>query len=80
MNTDPRQPQTRAQWQAAVDLAEFYIRLDSARAYGLVSGGPEQIDVKRCSEILVEGRRKGVRPSPDCIQRLTMIHCEGSKR
>ena len=78
MNTNPREPQTRAEWQAAVDLAEFYLRLDSARAYGLVTGGPEHINVERCSTILIEGRRKGVRPSPDCIERLTMLHCEGA--
>jgi len=35
--------------------------LDSARQYGLVTGGPE-IDVERCEEILTLGKARGIEP------------------
>lgn len=56
-----RDPETAAEWQEAVDLAEFYLLLDSARAYGLATGGPE-INPERCQEILKRGRGIGYRP------------------
>lgn len=59
----PAMPQTRAEWQSAVDAAEACLTLDSARQYGLVEGGPV-IDVRRCRRVLREGRQRGIRPSP----------------
>jgi hypothetical protein len=66
---DKRDPKTNEDWQHAVDLAEFYLHLDSARKYGLVTGGPH-VDVARCEEILHKGRRRGITPSPDAIERI----------
>jgi hypothetical protein len=54
-------PRSDAEWQAAVDAADFLLRLEAARAYGLVTGGPE-IDVRRCEAILARGRERGVVP------------------
>jgi hypothetical protein len=57
----PTDPETPEQWQEAVDLADFLVRLDAARQYGLVAGGPE-VDLQRCDEILVGGASRGYRP------------------
>jgi hypothetical protein len=54
----PADPQTAADWQAAVDAADFLLSLDSARRYGLVSGGPA-VNVLRCEAVIREGRARG---------------------
>jgi hypothetical protein len=77
MDTNPRQPRTTKEWQEAVDLAKFFLSLDGARKYGFVTGGPEIIDIERCTEILKQGRCRGVRPSPGCVERLSRVFCEG---
>ena len=56
-------PKTPSEWQAAVDAADVLLRLDNARAYGLVTGGPE-IDADRCLELLELGRNRGFEPNP----------------
>jgi hypothetical protein len=52
-------------------LAETCLLLDSARQYGLVTGGPE-VDVARCLELLDRGRQLGHVPTTAgtdaCIQ------------
>lgn len=57
---DPNTPTGR---QEAVNLAEMYLRLESARMYGLVSGGPK-VNVERCEDILGRGRKLGYVPAP----------------
>jgi hypothetical protein len=64
-------PQTKEQWQEAADLAEFYLHLDSAQRYGLVTGGPD-INFDRCEEILREARQRGIRPAPDAVERIAI--------
>lgn len=64
-----KQPRTRDQWQEAVDLAEVYLVIDSARKYGLVRGGPA-VDVDRCEQLLAGGRARGITPAADCIERI----------
>lgn len=64
-----KQPRTRDQWQEAVDLAEVYLVIDSARKYGLVRGGPA-VDVDRCEQLLACGRARGITPAADCIERI----------
>jgi hypothetical protein len=59
-----RDPQTPAEWQEAVDVAEFLLLLASARAYGLIDGGPTA-NSERCEEILKRGRELGYRPHKD---------------
>ena len=56
-----RDPKTREEWQSAVDAAEGLLLLESARAYGFVTGGPG-IDVVRCEEILRRGALRGFTP------------------
>lgn len=62
-------PVTAEEWQAAVDAAQGLMLLESARAYGLVTGGPD-VDVQRCLTILSRGIARGFAPSPDAADRL----------
>jgi hypothetical protein len=39
--------------------AEVYLRIDSARLYGFISGGPV-INVERCEETLAVAREHGI--------------------
>ena len=61
-------PRTKKQWQIAVDAAHGALALDSARQYGLVTGGPK-VNVDRCDAIIRTGRKVGVMPSHDSVQR-----------
>lgn len=68
MSAMARDPITPAEWQEAVDLAEFYLALDSARLYGFVTF-PGAVDAGRCEVLLERGRARGIRPRPDAIER-----------
>jgi len=57
-------PRTPEQWQFAVDGAYACLLLDSARQYGLVTGGPH-VKVDRCVELLARGAAKGFVPDED---------------
>jgi hypothetical protein len=57
-----REPKTPAEWQDAVDCAEFYLLVDSAEQCGLIKGGPV-VDLSRCEEILKKGRKLGIYPA-----------------
>ncbi len=70
-------PQTPTEWQEAVDLAEFFLLLDAARKYNLVTGGPD-ILLERCEQILREGRRQSIRPHQDCVERLIGAYLEAN--
>ena len=63
-----RTPRTKAEWQAAADLAHFLLATDVCQRYGLITGGPE-VDVTRCIEILSRAAEKGIEPVPDAIER-----------
>jgi hypothetical protein len=65
-----RDPETDREWQDAVDAAKGALALESARTYGLVTGGPD-VDVRRCNVILGRGasRRPPVLPSADAVER-----------
>lgn len=62
-----KMPVRPGEWQSAVDAAHACLVLDSARCYGLVSGGP-QIDAERCDHILKSGKALGYHPRPDSIE------------
>lgn len=62
-------PKSDAEWQEAVDAAHALLVLDSARLYGLITGGPE-IDVGRCLDILKRGSERGLVPAPDAVEGL----------
>lgn len=68
----PHDPQTDTEWQDAVDSAYACLALDSARLYGLVTGGPT-VNVERCEEILTRGKARGVEPAPDAVERIMSI-------
>ena len=57
----PSEPHTDAEWHAAVDAAAFWLLIEDARAYGLVTGGPT-VDRDRCELLLLAGRRRGIFP------------------
>lgn len=64
----PKEPKTNGEWQDAVNLAEAALHLDSARKYGLVTGGPG-VNVERCEEILKRGKALGILPQADCVEK-----------
>jgi hypothetical protein len=64
-----RDPQTPEEWQEAVDLAEAHVLIESARQYGLITGGPK-VNVLRCTELLDLGRRRGHRPGKEAVKRM----------
>lgn len=57
-----RDPSTSAEWQEAVNLSQLLLHVESARAYGLVTGGPE-VDTQRCEYIIAHGAQRGIRPN-----------------
>jgi hypothetical protein len=55
-------PETPEEWRDAVEWAEVMLLLDSARKYGMVTGGPE-VDVARCLELQARGQALGHVPT-----------------
>jgi len=73
----PREPRTREEWQEAADAAEGALALDSARKYGLVTGGPV-VDVERCTALIDAARAGGITPAKDAIERFVAAMREAS--
>lgn len=67
-----KDPETTEEWQEAVNLSDLYLRVDSARAYGLLTGGPE-VDTERCQEILDRGAKKRIHPTWSDDQRAAVL-------
>lgn len=68
--TSPNDPKTPEEWRTACDAADALLKLDAARIYGLVTGGPE-VDVDRCWEVVHRAREEhGIEPSDDAVERL----------
>lgn len=57
-----QEPRTKAEWKEAADMANVALLIDSARQYGLITGGPA-VDVRRCEEILEKAKRRGITPT-----------------
>lgn len=57
-----KEPETAAEWQEAVDGAQFFLAMDAARQYGLVETDV-RVDVARCDDILRRGQARGVTPA-----------------
>ncbi len=50
--------------------AHALLAIDAARSYGLVSvASLPEVDVERCSKILMRAREKGITPAKDAIER-----------
>lgn len=60
--TEPRLPDSDGEWQECVDLAHGLLAIQSAREYGLITGGPH-CDTDRCVELLELGKARGFTPS-----------------
>ena len=56
-----RTPNTPQEWQESVWLADLCLRLELARDYGMIEGGPI-IDIERCKAILQQGAKLGYHP------------------
>jgi hypothetical protein len=69
-------PRTTVEWQEAVDAAEACLALESARMYGLVTGGPE-VNVERAQALLINGGKRGIYPRPDAIERFIAESMKG---
>lgn len=63
-----RDPEGPEEWQDAVEEADFWIGLDAARSYGLMTG-PE-VNVERCEELLARGAALGYKPRPTSVERV----------
>lgn len=57
----PRDPRTPREWQEAADLAWTLLMVDSAKQYGLITGGPA-VNLDRCETILHRASRRGIKP------------------
>ena len=76
----PRDPKTPEEWQNAVDAADALLKIDSARIYGLVTGGPE-IDAGRCWELVHRAKElHGIEPREDAVERLLSGPAAGPDR
>jgi len=58
MPKNPVDPETPDEWRRACNLAVAMLRIDAARLYGLVRGGPE-VDADRCADIIRRGKALG---------------------
>jgi hypothetical protein len=67
-----REPETKGEWQDAVDAAYALLVLDAARQYGLVRGGPVP-NRERCEDILSRGKQLGIEPRKDATAKVTVI-------
>jgi hypothetical protein len=67
-----KHPQTPAEWQEAVNQAHFWLLVDSARQYGLITGGPE-VNLNRCEEILEKGKAQGIEPDPAGVEEIIKV-------
>lgn len=63
-----KDPVSGNEWQEAVDAAKGALTLVSARAYGLVEGGPS-VNIARCQSVLAQGRVRGITPRGDAVER-----------
>lgn len=74
----PADPITLEEWQNAVDAADALLKLDAARQYGLVRGGPE-VDADRCWDLIHRAASNyGIEPAEDAVERfIAEIGVEG---
>lgn len=65
----PTDPRTLEEWQNAVDASDAMLKLDAARMYGLVRGGPE-VDVDRCWDLIHRAAANHrIEPADDAVER-----------
>ncbi len=74
----PANPKTPEEWQTAVDAADALLHIQSAEAYGLITGAPT-VNVERCEQLLEAARRRGVTPSAGNVERYVAAYNEGKQ-
>lgn len=76
MTIEPsRDPKTPEEWQNAA--ADALLKIDSARIYGLVTGGPE-VDAHRCREIVSRAQElHGIEPRENAVERYLSRYVAG---
>lgn len=68
----------RRHMQAAVNLADALLLLDSVRKYGLVTGGAE-VNVERCAQLIAKAKHRwDVHPNRDPIDTLAALGLFGA--
>lgn len=67
MSDESKLPETDEEWQECVDIAHGLLHIESARAYGFVTGGP-RCNVERCEEILALGAERGFTPRDGAVE------------
>ncbi len=72
----PTEPQTLEEWQNAVDAADALLHIQSAEAYGLITGAPT-VNVERCEQLLEAARQRGRTPSAGNVERYVTAYNEG---
>jgi hypothetical protein len=72
----PAEPKTPEEWQTAVDAADALLHIQSAEAYGFITGAPH-VNVERCEQLLAAARRRGVTPSAGNVGRYIAAYNEG---
>ncbi len=55
----PAEPKTPEEWQTAADAADALLHIQSAEAYGLITGAPT-INVGRCEQLIEAAQLKDV--------------------
>ena len=73
----PAEPQTPEEWQNAIDAADALLHIQSAEAYGLITGAPH-VNIERCEQLLEAARRRGVTPGAGNVERYVAAYNEGS--
>lgn len=71
-------PQTPEEWKDAVNAAEYSLLIDSAIQYGLLERRDERgnkipgsgVNVERCIQILEQGKKLGIFPDPNLVDKL----------
>jgi len=53
-----KNPTTETEWYEAVNAAAFFLLVNDCQLYGLITG--PKVDVKRCEEILEQGRNQKI--------------------
>jgi hypothetical protein len=75
----PVDPHTPEEWQNAVDAADALLHIQSAEAYGFITGAPS-VNVERCEQLLEAARRRGVTPSAGNVERYVAAYNEGRRK
>ena len=72
-SSNPKDPKTREEWQEAVDAMQACLTFDAARRQGAIRNKGPLIDTERCKEIIKRGRRIGIVPRREAVEKLLTL-------